>query len=217
MHNADLPFDRANDRHEPHRSPSLRHGNQLLRMPAPFDITSHAKERPADLAERSRSETGVSGTDVRSRAWSRPRLAGRSHRSRSEAWGRDYSRRTRAPKGHQRDVLVGKGVSPPEMAKWNAFSPQAFYAIDTERSGEGRQHGDSSRRSGYKLCNLARPTQPSHFPTLGGLTHRLRRTLGFCVSGRPGPCVGRRVQAHVYRGSIGDWLDDHRWDLFHVY
>jgi len=85
------------------------------------------------------------------------------------------------------------------------------------RSREGRQHDNSSRRSAYKLCSLASPTQPSHFPTPGGLTHRLRRTLGFCVSGRPGPCLGRRIHTHICRGSIGDWLDDHRWKLFDVY
>ncbi len=33
---------------------------------------------------------------------------------------------TWALKGHQRDVLGGEGVSPPEMAKWNAFNTQAF-------------------------------------------------------------------------------------------
>ena len=46
--------------------------------------------------------------------------------------GRDHSRRTWALKGHRRDVLGGKGLSPPEMARWNGFNTQAFYAIDIE-------------------------------------------------------------------------------------
>ena len=40
----------TDDRHEPDPLLLILHGNQLLPMPAPFDIASHAEERPADLA-----------------------------------------------------------------------------------------------------------------------------------------------------------------------
>src|SRR5215468_357800 len=43
---------RTDDRREPHPPSFIRHRNQLLSMSAPFDIPSHAEERPADLAER---------------------------------------------------------------------------------------------------------------------------------------------------------------------
>src|SRR5262244_1012750 len=39
-------------RHEPHPLSLIGHRDQLLPVPAPFDIPSHAEERPADLAER---------------------------------------------------------------------------------------------------------------------------------------------------------------------
>src|SRR5262249_7293544 len=41
----------ANDRHDPHPVPLIRHRNQLLPVSAPFDVASHAEERTADLAE----------------------------------------------------------------------------------------------------------------------------------------------------------------------
>src|SRR5215471_6947154 len=42
----------TDDRHEPHPLTLIRHRNQLLPMPAPFDVASHPKEWPAYLAER---------------------------------------------------------------------------------------------------------------------------------------------------------------------
>src|SRR5262249_21293660 len=36
--------------HEPHPLSLIRHRDQLLPMPAPFDVASHAAERPADRA-----------------------------------------------------------------------------------------------------------------------------------------------------------------------
>src|SRR5215467_10756549 len=43
---------RPNHRHEPHPVSVSRHRDQLLPVSAPFDVASHAEERPADLAER---------------------------------------------------------------------------------------------------------------------------------------------------------------------
>src|SRR5215467_4915161 len=44
-------FGRPDDRHHSHPLSLIRDGDELLPMPAPFDVASHAEERPADLAE----------------------------------------------------------------------------------------------------------------------------------------------------------------------
>src|SRR5262249_27287132 len=43
---------RTDHRHHPHPLSLIRHRDQLLPMSAPFDVASHAEERPADLPER---------------------------------------------------------------------------------------------------------------------------------------------------------------------
>src|SRR5262249_14202313 len=51
--------------------PLIRHRDQLLPMPAPFDVASHAEERPADLAECLVAVPAkrIFATTARSRAW----------------------------------------------------------------------------------------------------------------------------------------------------
>src|SRR5215467_4425642 len=70
MHDADLLFGRADDRHEAHPLSVSRHRDQFLRMSAPVHEASHAEERPADLAERL---VAVPSAAPRLRTWSRLR------------------------------------------------------------------------------------------------------------------------------------------------
>ena len=42
----------TDDRHELHPLSLIRHREQLLPLSAPFDVASHAEERPTNLAER---------------------------------------------------------------------------------------------------------------------------------------------------------------------
>src|SRR5262249_16932840 len=44
-------FGHPNHWHYPHPLSLIRHRDQLLPMPAPFDVASQTEERPADLAE----------------------------------------------------------------------------------------------------------------------------------------------------------------------
>src|SRR5262245_38631485 len=52
MHNADLLFGRADDRHEPHPLSLIRDGKELLPVPTPVHDRRYPIERPTDERER---------------------------------------------------------------------------------------------------------------------------------------------------------------------